>query len=80
LDGKSFAPQLTTQTASARQWVFSQLGRKKMARDGRLMLHQDGSIFDIGNDPFEKKNLASSNDPDVSAAKARLENVLKTLQ
>ncbi len=80
LDGKSFAPQLTTQTASARQWVFSQLGRKKMARDGRFMLHQDGSIFDIGNDPFEKKNLANSNDPDVSAAKARLENVLKMLQ
>jgi arylsulfatase A-like enzyme len=80
LDGKSFARQLTKDTPPAREWVFSQLALKKLARDQRFMLHDDGRIYDINQDPFEKKNLADSKDPDVAASKARLENVLKTMR
>jgi arylsulfatase A len=78
LDGKSFARQLTTDSAPARDWVFSQLARKKLIRDQRFMLHDDGSIYDIAADPFEKNNLADSKDAEVIAAKARLEKVLAT--
>lgn len=80
LDGKSFARQLTNETAPARQWVFSQLARKKLARDQRFMLHDDGRIYDIAHDPFEKTNLARSKDPEVTASKTKLEAVLKKLE
>lgn len=76
LDGKSFAHQLTSETTPARTWVFSQLARKKLVRDQRFMLHEDGRIYDITADPFEKKDLAGSNDAEVMASKKRLEKVL----
>ncbi len=80
IDGKSFARQLTTETAPARQWIFSQLGHKKLARDQRFMLHDDGSIYDVIHDPFEKKNLADSKDAEVTTSKARLQKVLTDLR
>lgn len=80
IDGKSFARQLTTETVPAREWIFSQLGKKRLARDNRFMLHDDGSIYDVTKDPFEKTNLADSKDPEVSTSKSKLENVLKTLR
>ena len=78
LDGKSFAHQLTSDSAPARDWIYSQLGRKKLVRDQRYMLHEDGRIYDITADPFEKKNLATSNDADVTASKSRLDKVLNS--
>jgi arylsulfatase A len=80
LDGKSFARQLTGDSSPARQWIFSQLGKKRLARDQRFMMHDDGRVYEIANDPFEKKDLADSKNPDVDAAKKKLENVLKTLR
>jgi arylsulfatase A-like enzyme len=80
IDGKSFAHQLTSDATPARSWVFSQLGHKKLARDQRFMLHDNGTIYDIAADPFEKKNLADSKDADVIASKTRLEKVLTTLR
>jgi arylsulfatase A len=80
IDGKSFARQLTSESAPARQWVFSQLGRKRLIRDQQFMLHDDGRMYDIERDPFETKDVQGNADPKVTRAKAQLENVLKTLR
>jgi arylsulfatase A len=79
IDGKSFARQLTTETTPGREWIFSQLARKKLVRDQRYMLHEDGTIFDIINDLFERKNLSASSDPAITTAKTKLTAVLNNL-
>ncbi len=76
LDGRSFAPQLLGQPGTPREWVFTQLGQNRFARDHRFMLHSDGRLFDIPNDLFEKKDLSASDQPETVAAKKRLQAVL----
>jgi arylsulfatase A len=76
IDGQSFAPQLFGEAGHPREWVFTQLGQKRFARDHRFMLHSDGRLFEIPNDLFEKTNLSASDKPEVVAAKQRLQAVL----
>lgn len=40
------------------------------------MLHEDGRLFDIPNDLFEKNDLSVSDKPEVLAAKKALQAVL----
>jgi arylsulfatase A len=75
-DGRSFAPQLRGAEGQPREWVFTQLGHERFARDGRFLLHDDGRIYDIPNDLFEKHDLSASNRPEVIDAKKRLHAVL----
>jgi arylsulfatase A len=77
IDGQSFAPRLTGQSGKSRDWVFTQLGHKRFARDDRYLLHDDGRLFEIPSDLFEKSNLSSSDKPEIIAAKSRLKAVLE---
>jgi arylsulfatase A len=76
LDGRSFAPQLLGKKGNPRDWIFTQLGHKRLARNDRFLLHDDGRIYDIPNDLFEKNDLSTSDKPDVVAAKKQLQAVL----
>jgi arylsulfatase A len=75
-DGRSFAPQLFGQAGQPREWVFTQLGQKRFARDHRFLLHSDGRLIDVPNDLFEKTDLSASDQPEVMAARKRLQAVL----
>lgn len=76
LDGRSFASQLFGKKGTPREWIFTQLGHKRLARNGRFLLHDDGRIYDIPKDLFEKTDLSDSDKPEVVAAKKQLEAVL----
>ncbi|MEO5802803.1 MAG: sulfatase-like hydrolase/transferase, partial [Verrucomicrobiota bacterium] len=76
IDGRSFASQLRGEKGNPREWVFTQLGHKKFARDGRYLLHDDGRLYDIPNDLFEKNDLSSSAKGEIIAAKKQLQAVL----
>jgi arylsulfatase A len=80
IDGKSFAGQLLNDKAPARSWIFTQLGRDRLVRDSRYMLHANGSMFEIGRDPFEKNDLKSSGDKAVVASRTALQAVLDKMK
>jgi arylsulfatase A len=82
IDGRSFAPELRGEPGSPREWVFSQLGDERFARDRRWILHGDGRLHDLEADPFEKKDLAASAsaDPAAAAARGRLQAALDALR
>ena len=71
LDGRSLAPLLWGRPHQPREWVFTQ-GRQRNAerisprvvRGRRYKLYDDGSLFDLAEDPLEQRNLAQS---DVAA-------------
>jgi arylsulfatase A len=76
IDGQDFAAQIVGQKGATRDWAFTQLGHKRYARDSRYLLHDDGTLYDIPNDLFEKKDLSKSNAPEIVTAKKQLQAVL----
>ena len=80
IDGQSFAPQLFGKKGKPREWVFTQLGHKRFARNDRYLLHDDGRIYDIPNDLFEANDLAASGKPEIVAVKKQLQAVLDKCQ
>jgi arylsulfatase A len=77
IDGRSFAGTLLGKNSGpGRDWVFTQLGHKKFARDSAYLLHEDGRFYDLSADLFEKKDLSGSEKAEVLAAKNRLQKVL----
>lgn len=74
MDGRSFAPQLRGEKGQSREWVYTQLGHKMFARDQRYLLHEDGRLYDIQNDLFERSNLGAD---DVKDVRQRLQAVLE---
>jgi arylsulfatase A-like enzyme len=81
IDGKSFAEVLQgkPQASPRRDWIYSQLGNKRVIRDKRFKLWSDDRFFDLAADPSESSNLADSSDPQVVAARNKLIKVLKSL-
>lgn len=80
IDGRSFLAQIKGQAGNPREWVFSRLGNASFVRDRRWLLHDDGRLFEIGKDPFEKTDRAKDTDPDVVAARQRLAAVLEKMK
>lgn len=92
LDGMSFYNQLAGAPSAApqREWIYSfydprpgwdkdQFTRKVSARDRRWKLYEDGSFFDIANDPLEQHSIAAANDDEaMAAARKQLGSVLET--
>jgi arylsulfatase A len=76
IDGHSIAPQLHGKQGKPREWAFTQLGDKRYARDHEFLLHQDGRLYDIPNDLFEKNDLSASAKPEIISARKRLQAVL----
>ena len=70
VDGISFAPRLLGTGDSARAWAYSgETGRfkpdgsnsgRKWVRTARWKLYNDGSLFDLQNDPQEQQALVYS--------------------
>jgi arylsulfatase A-like enzyme len=79
IDGRSFVPQLRGERGSPREWVYSQLGEARFARDRRWILHGDGRLHDLEADPLERNDLAASADPAAAAARRRLRAALEGL-
>jgi hypothetical protein len=80
IDGRSFLPRLLGKDFTPREWVFSQLGQKKLVRDTRFLLHEDGRLYDIEADPFETKDLSKAGNAEADAARKRLQAVLDRLK
>jgi len=55
LDGRSFAPQLRGSIKKHRRWIYAQGGNGRWVRTERWKLYNDGRLFDMENDPGEKK-------------------------
>ena len=79
LDGQSIVSLLTGRPGSRREWIFSQVGDARKARDKRFILHANGRFYDLQADPYEKNNLASGTDPVAVAARRKLQEVLDSL-
>lgn len=81
LDGRSFAAVLQGRPDAqpAREWIFSQLGENRVIRDKRFKLYSDGRFYDVVADPEETTDLAGSDNPEVTAARKRLESKLDAL-
>jgi len=80
IDGRSFLPQIRGERGDPREWVYIQLNKQKAVRTRRWKLHGDGRLFDLQNDPFERKPIpAHSDTPESKAARERLQAVLADL-
>ena len=79
-DGHSIAPQLRGEQGTPREWVFVQLGLNWYVRDRKWKLTQDGALFDMSNAPYEEKPVAAgASEPEITAARKRLQAVLDEL-
>jgi arylsulfatase A len=76
IDGRSFTPQLRGEKGSPREWVFTQLGHRRFARDGHYLLHDDGRLYNVTADLVEKHDLSASTQSSATAAKKRLQSAL----
>ncbi|WP_165697988.1 sulfatase-like hydrolase/transferase [Flavobacterium nackdongense] len=80
LDGRSFLPQLKGRKGNPKEYIFMELGNKWYVRSAKWKLNRAGELFDMTNAPFEEKLVADyANNPEASAAYARLQAVLKEL-
>lgn len=88
-DGRSFYPQLTGTKGNPRDWVYVYYwgrGRdvfktREFARDKQFKLYDDGSFFDVVNDPLELKPITDeSHSIDMVKAKQKLSEVLKNIK
>ncbi len=81
IDGRSFVWAFTgrPRTGPARDWIYSQLGPKRVIRDKRFKMYWDGRLYDLIADPAERLDLGESDNRDVLAAHQKLEKALKSL-
>jgi arylsulfatase A len=78
VDGVSFLPVLRGDCSSAREWILSYYGPWRMIRTQRWLLDGRGRFFDCGElrDEQGYRDVTDSDDPEVAAAKERLQSIL----
>jgi arylsulfatase A-like enzyme len=81
IDGHSFAPEALGRRGDwkPRGFIFAQYGTERAVRDQRFKLYNDGRLFDVENDVAESRNLGSSDDAAVAAARRKLRTTLEAL-
>jgi arylsulfatase A len=81
LDGQSFANSFLGLQGSRRGFAFAaRFSKQGFVRDQRWKLYASGKIFDLKNDPMEKKALPEKpTDKEAQSAKARLAEALDKL-
>jgi hypothetical protein len=86
LDGRSLAPVLRGEAGQQREWIFSFRNRGRLIRDPRWLLELDAEkgqerFYDCG-ESRDGRGYQLVNDlksPEVVAARARLDRILKNL-
>ena len=81
IDGRSFAPLALGEPYKERDWIFSYVAEQRQIRDKRWLLDGYDHFYDCGDNRDEKGyvDVSESSDPEVIAAKNRLEVILKDL-
>jgi len=81
IDGVSLVPTLHDPAASHREWIFSYLTDRRMLRDKRWLLEGNGRFYDCGNNRDHQGyvDVTDSQEPEVVAAKAKFEAILRNL-
>ncbi len=79
LDGISIVSILKGLDGPRRQWIYSQVGSRRKARDQRYFLNVQGGLFDLKQDPYQQNDLAQSTDRTVVAAREKLQAVLDSM-
>ena len=81
IDGRSFAPLLRGEKGDPRPWLFSYISDRRLLRDKRWLLEEDGKFYDCGDkrDHQGYKDVTGSQEPEVVAARRRFEAILKDL-
>ena len=90
IDGRSFAPQIKGQRGHPGEWIFSHYeprfpwkdyGKTRWVRNHRWKLYDNGSFFDVQNDPLEANPLKPADlNQEALAAKRRLLKVLAVMK
>ncbi len=81
LDGRSFWPQLQGKPGSPRSWLYSYYNPRpektrpiRMAWDHSYKLYADGRVYDISQDPEERRPLTNwADDPTAARAHSKLQ-------
>ena len=81
LDGQSFANSFRGNEGPRRAYAFSESrGMQRFVRDQRWKLYANGKMFDLKNDPAEKKALPEKpEETETQRVKARLTQALEKL-
>lgn len=77
LDGVSFAYQLKGGKGTAREWIFTGLGKDWYVRSANWKLMRSGDLYDMRKAPFEEKLVVV--DDKTTAEKQKLQAVLDKL-
>ena len=68
IDGRSFLNQITGEGGESRHWVYVIWEKDSWIRTQRWKLYNNGNLFDMENDPYEKSPLTADNDNQESAS------------
>lgn len=80
-DGQSFAPQLRGLPGSPRTFVYCERGKSFWVRNQRWKLYNDGRLFNMDADPYEKKPIRPDDDtPESAGARSKLQEPLDSLR
>jgi arylsulfatase A-like enzyme len=77
LDGVSFAYQLKGGKGTAREWIFTGLGKDWYVRSANWKLMRSGDLYDMRKAPFEEKLVVL--DDKTTIEKQKLQAVLDKL-
>jgi len=77
LDGVSFAYQLKGGKGTAREWIFTGLGKDWYVRSDNWKLMRSGDLYDMRKAPFEEKLVVL--DDKTTAEKQKLQAILDKL-
>lgn len=66
IDGNSFAPQIMGKKGNPRKWAYQQWEGKAWIRSQEWKLYEQGDLFDMINDPYEKHPIDQANDNEES--------------
>ncbi|MEI7850961.1 MAG: sulfatase-like hydrolase/transferase [Kiritimatiellales bacterium] len=77
IDGHSFAPQISGQKGTPRDWIYVELSGKSYARNAGFKLTNRSELFDMSDAPFKEIPVAANTtNADAQAARAVLQKVL----
>ncbi len=89
IDGRSFLPQVRGEKGNPREWIFCHYwgrGREKektreYVRNQRWKLYDDGSFYDVKNDPLEKSPLNVEDlEKEIKQIRQKLQEAMHSLK